>query len=678
MLDLRFSDFGSKASVWRAWQLLSAHGIASRVEVAVIDGGFWLDATGAPLSALAGGGSDLEMYGSYSYYQYDFDGDDYTAGGANPAKCSGGSACPWHGNNVASVAVGRANNRYGAAGTGGLVADPVLFKVDLSRSQVRRAIKTAIHWGLDVVNMSFGGSCNADCILWPDTSGFWMYVATEKGVVLVAAAGNEGVNASDRWPCAVPGVICVGALDDGTLKRIDYSNHGSRVDVYAPTNILAMPNGQSTPDLTYAGGTSASSPFVAGVAAMMKALDPALTPAQVRTILRDTAWLPEVESHVPRALNAYAAVRHVIDGQLPPDLFEENDGAGQAKTLSTGTAYENLTIVAADPDHYRFSLSGYALAEIRLQYMSDLGDMSLYLVAEDAPTAAVVEKLVKTLNEKLYYEKYLPPGSYRLAVSGKEPNLYHLTITATPHALAPDVFEPNDTLSTAASTTAGSYAVNLHHGGDVDFYAFTVPELTVVQQYQFRIPSWDVGPISMQLYRSDGTVLTAAGPWGTLTIGEAGSYIVKVSGSGSQTAYTFMHGTTLSSAMQPQFAIPVDYFWKIDPEPDPWNPVDRLLVGAAEALVVVPNDDILAMFSALDLFGADVKAALYGADGTLLSQGEAFESRLLGPGVSFSFEGMELGASYFLLVTRAEELPAEQGALLPAVQYSVLWEETAY
>lgn len=55
----------------------------------------------------------------------------------------------------------------------------------------------------------------------------------------------------------------------------DISNDGSSVDVWAPTDLLVAAE-PGWPDGRYFGGTSASSPFVAGVAAMVRAVAPAL------------------------------------------------------------------------------------------------------------------------------------------------------------------------------------------------------------------------------------------------------------------------------------------------------------------------------------------------------------------------------------------------------------------
>ncbi len=288
------------------------------------DGGFWLDASGQPGTAFTGlWASDLPSLP----VQYDFVDDDYFAGGPNDARCTGGSGCPWHGNGSAGTAAGLLNNRYGAAGTGGLVADPWLFKTDFSDSQVQRAVRTAVAWGADVVSMSFGGSCNWFCrrgrrAFTGYNDGF--ADARSHGLVLVAAAGNDNVSVNDNsaYPCMVPGVICVGALAGGTSNKISYSNYGSGVDIWAPTDINVMPNPSTTPNNANHNGTSASAPFIAGVAAMLKAFDHDLTSDNVDQLLRDHAWADSSDPHVDRYVNAYASLRTVAGAgaDVPPSI----------------------------------------------------------------------------------------------------------------------------------------------------------------------------------------------------------------------------------------------------------------------------------------------------------------------------------------------------------------------
>ncbi|MFP2924188.1 S8 family serine peptidase [Pyxidicoccus sp. 3LG] len=317
--ELQFATTGSRSNVVLLWQFVAAQPPPRRSSVAIIDGGFWLDATGRPFTSLTGGtwASDFPE----APLQYDFAADDYIADGPNPVSCTNGSPCPWHGNGSAGVAVGRFDNQYGGAGTGGQVADPMLFKFDGDMGKTARAIRTAVAWGADVISMSFGGHCGdifceafLEGNLYPALRN-----ARDNGVVVVAGAGNDSGSANTFVPCkASEDVICVGALEYGTLQAKYYSNSGTSVDIWAPTDILTLPDGATTPDLKSHGGTSASTPFVAGVAAVMRAYDPTLTSAEVASILRATAWTDSTDPKVTHALNAYRALREVTPGLNAP------------------------------------------------------------------------------------------------------------------------------------------------------------------------------------------------------------------------------------------------------------------------------------------------------------------------------------------------------------------------
>lgn len=322
----RFGTIGSKASVTRAWQIVAARGFRRSHRIAVIDSGFWLDPTGRPLSAATG--SDLPV----RLLQYDLVANDYVAAGMSLAPCTGGSPCPWHGNGSAGVATGILDNQYGGAGTGGLVAEPMLFLTDLSWDQVSRGIRTAVVWGADVISMSFGAECdNVFCDAYYE---FNLYPALrnahDNGVVAVASACNDS-QWTNSVPCKGDAVICVGALKDDMNTSKDYSNFGTHVDIWAPTDIPTMPDGNSGSNLAVHQGTSAAAPFVAGVAAMIKACDPVLTPDEVNYILRETAWTDSPDSKVTHYINAFRAVSKAC-GNSSPILQVYPDSVANAPT----------------------------------------------------------------------------------------------------------------------------------------------------------------------------------------------------------------------------------------------------------------------------------------------------------------------------------------------------------
>lgn len=111
----------------------------------------------------------------------------------------------------------------------------------------------------------------------------------KQGVVVVAGAANDGVRADGYTPAGCRNVITVTATDDRNLRPA-YANYGPKVALAAPGGtaahgILSVLDG-SPRELN---GTSLAAPHVTGVVSLMLGLNPALTPTQVLTILKQTA-----------------------------------------------------------------------------------------------------------------------------------------------------------------------------------------------------------------------------------------------------------------------------------------------------------------------------------------------------------------------------------------------------
>jgi type VII secretion-associated serine protease mycosin len=150
-------------------------------------------------------------------------------------------------------------------------------------SDAAKGIVYAADHGADVINMSLGSKDQNKAV-----SNAVAY-ARSKGVVVVAAAGNEREKGSPiSYPAATPGVIAVAATDDAD-KAASFSNRGSYVDVAAPgTRILSTVPASKGYYAAYS-GTSMASPHVAAVAALIRSKYPALTPDEVASALESSA-----------------------------------------------------------------------------------------------------------------------------------------------------------------------------------------------------------------------------------------------------------------------------------------------------------------------------------------------------------------------------------------------------
>ena len=130
-----------------------------------------------------------------------------------------------------------------------------------------------------IINMSFAGPPD-------DLLREMLAKANARGIVLIAAVGNAGPRSPPLYPAADAGVIGVTATDVDD-KLMPQANRGPQVAVAAPgVEILAVaPNG--TYQVT--SGTSIAAAHTSGVAALLLASKPNLTPAQVRASLTRAA-----------------------------------------------------------------------------------------------------------------------------------------------------------------------------------------------------------------------------------------------------------------------------------------------------------------------------------------------------------------------------------------------------
>ena len=146
-----------------------------------------------------------------------------------------------------------------------------------------KALQYAVDQNVDVINYSGGG---------PEASVEELRVlkaAEKKGILIIAAAGNERSNIDDKKHAYYPAsyglsnIITVGAHDD-SLNIIPSSNYGKNsVDIAAPGHRIrsAIPHNGAG----YMTGTSQATAFVSGVAALIKSKYPSLKYDQVKNII---------------------------------------------------------------------------------------------------------------------------------------------------------------------------------------------------------------------------------------------------------------------------------------------------------------------------------------------------------------------------------------------------------
>ena len=188
----------------------------------------------------------------------------------------------YHGTHVAGIVGAVMDNALGVAGLAQIELMAVKVMNDSGEgtdATVASGLRWATDHGADIVTMSLG----VDGISLTLQNA--VEYASARDVVLVAAAGNSGTS-EITYPAAYTSVIAVGATDSSD-RLATFSNYGVGLDVVAPgVNIYSTQGGGS---YQYLSGTSAAAPHVAGVAAIMLSINPALSPVEVSSYINSTA-----------------------------------------------------------------------------------------------------------------------------------------------------------------------------------------------------------------------------------------------------------------------------------------------------------------------------------------------------------------------------------------------------
>ncbi len=225
----------------------------------------------------------------------------------------------FHGTHVAGTIGAATNNGIGVAGVTWqtrIMPVRVLGAGGGTSSEVSQGIRFAAGLTNDsgtvpnerahVINMSLGGG---------GTSPIEQEAVTDArnaGTIVIAAAGND--SSSDMYsPAGLDGVISVSASTISGTKA-SYSNYGEKVDVAAPGGEFWDSNGDDNLDSVlstlgndegrflyrYNEGTSMASPHMAGVVALMLAVNPELTPGDIDMLLAGTH--PDTSTRITRDL----------------------------------------------------------------------------------------------------------------------------------------------------------------------------------------------------------------------------------------------------------------------------------------------------------------------------------------------------------------------------------------
>ena len=304
-------------------------------------------------------------------------------------------------------------------------------------------VLAAIQWvidngddfGIEAINLSLGGE---GCSNGSDLGSQAVNSAFDLGYVVAVAAGNDGpagcsASTGISSPAAAANAITVGAMADlgqSGFYLVGFSSRGptldgrTKPDISSPGVFITSADNATTGDVVLS-GTSMAIPFVVGVSLLMRDLNSALSPAQVKTRIMQTAvdWGPAGTDNDYGAgrIDAYAAI--AAAAAVPGAPLDDDDTAVPAYEKETGP----LT-ATGDRRLYTVTAQGGFPMTLGLTVDDGANDFDMYLY--DASGVQVASAITPFRQDELHLssasngpytlrvESFKGAGSYALDVSG--------------------------------------------------------------------------------------------------------------------------------------------------------------------------------------------------------------------------------------------------------------------
>ncbi|MBC8078728.1 MAG: S8 family serine peptidase [Gorillibacterium sp.] len=369
-----------------------------------------------------------------------------------------------HGTNVTGVIAAATNNEKGIAGIlwNTKIMPIKALEADGTGDEDRlgEGIRYAVTHGADIVVLSLG--LNKPSAYMESIVSY----AESKGILLVAASGNEGK--AVKYPAAYPTVLAVGGVL-GDNSRASLSNYGAELDLVAPWNVFTTSRGGN---YSFSGGTSLAAPQAAAVSALMLNMNPQLKPYELRSILRQTTQqltpLPGWEAETGYGLlRADFAVADALVVTLPTGAASRSTAVRLPLNKQTDAVWGKNESV-----WYRFETAYKGYVDLDLRLMKQVKGSVLELYANESSQGSryaldKVDSITLPVEKGLYWVKLTASKQV------KADTIYHMT---PKFRMSRDPFEDNDRPYTSYRLYPRNHSLKatFDRSGDVDWYSIKV------------------------------------------------------------------------------------------------------------------------------------------------------------------------------------------------------------
>ncbi|MCM3747590.1 S8 family serine peptidase [Paenibacillus pasadenensis] len=377
-----------------------------------------------------------------------------------------------HGTSVAGVIAASGNN---ASGISGILWKAKLLPVKAldgegygDEQQLGEGILKAMDKGARIVVLSVG--------LYHSSPYMKEIVelAERKGVLLVAAAGNDalrfGSKTTVKYPAAYPTVLAVGGVASNGVPE-KRSTRGPEVDLAGAWQVYTTEAGGG---YHYEEGTSMAAPQAAAAAALLWTKYPSLKPYQIRSLLKQTT-----KDTAPGGFDSatgYGLLRmeKALKEKYKADPYEPNNKSETAATLPLGKQL-SAELMGADSDWYQIDSPFDGVVTLRVRQLLSAGQNPAAIGLRLEQPGGAVEKQLKLSNNNLVWNVKKGANYIRLQHAGNGKARQPYMLTAALHMRA-DSFEPNEQAEKAAALPDRTQQVRgtFHQLNDRDWYSLRV------------------------------------------------------------------------------------------------------------------------------------------------------------------------------------------------------------
>lgn len=352
-------------------------------------------------------------------------------------------------------------------------------------------IAKAIRWAserADILSCSWGGNGGSSLSISEALKDALANGRNGKGCIIVFASGNGATRYNNlAYPASEKGVISVGAVDK-TGNIWNYSQRGDGLSLVAPSGAtdlngdivttdrmgsLGYENGNYTERF---GGTSAACPQVAGVAALMLAINPNLTATEVKNILEETATdLGQTgydTTYGHGLVNAYSAVYRVFPTNINGQTTIQKKGTYSIANLPNFTTV-TWSLPSKDANAISMSVNGEGNNECTIELNGEK-TIRTTLTATIRVNGAIVKTINKTIGVLGTFS-----GTYSVTATSNSAAIYNRPFTNSSILEAyseATVTGKSDDLFYYSATLSGKKVDNWQYKNGT--FSFTVPKST--------------------------------------------------------------------------------------------------------------------------------------------------------------------------------------------------------